>query len=137
MIQIEFISPKENSLIYFYIIEGACLLFFMFRLTLNFFQKISLNRTIEGLGYSICMIIYIMEIQNSSSINSVVFNIASILRFLPLLMNAMIHYSPIKKTKILRIIPLITNSDRLIEILRQIREMDIIKNDSAIDSQLE
>ena len=100
-------------------------------------KMVTIQKAIECAGYCICIVIYIVEIQDSRYAKSTLFKIGSILRFLPLLAMSLMQYTPKKKVKKFTVMPFKTNSERLIGVLRELREMDFIKNDPDIDSHLE
>lgn len=141
LIQIEFRSSLSPSFPYFEVIEAICLAVLILRLVLNLLNHgwgyISISRVIESLGLSISVVVLIIELAESDFIDSITFKIGSILRFFPLFV--WVVHLKFHKTNDSRfsVSPFKTRSERLIAVLRYLREIDFIKNDPSIDSQLE
>lgn len=140
LIQIQFIDNLGKSILYFNIIEGICLGIVIFRVILKIIEfRIEClipKRVIETISLILCVIVYIIEIYSDDLASMVVFKVVSILRFAPLLLIPKKTKNS-DKDKSFAIIPFKTNSERLVGLLRSLREVEWIKNKPKIDSELE
>ncbi|OMJ86076.1 hypothetical protein SteCoe_12432 [Stentor coeruleus] len=141
LFHIEFREVLNNVFIYFAIVEGFCLLIMLINLILNILKYkmkyITITKSLDSLALIIGILIFIIELINPEAYKSTIFKLGSIYRFMPLITLVKFKKPTQDDKKKFMILPFKTNSDRLINILRSLRAIEFISNDTLIDSQLE
>lgn len=141
LFHIEFRTSLGQAFIYFAIIEGICLIVMFINLIKNIshykIEHITIRNTIDALAVLIGITIFIIELILPYTYTYLIFKLGSIYRFIPLLTFKSKHKTTKQRQRRFSVLPFRTNSERLINILRSLRTLDFISNDTTIDSQLE
>lgn len=141
LVHIEFKNELTDGLVYFFIIEGFCLLIFVIRISLALTSQklkyMNFSHFIDLVGVLIGVIVFVLEIADPYFMERLIFKIGSILRFLILFALIKIVNPQQESSSKFSVTPCKTRPERLVGILRQLREIEVIKNNPYIDSQLE
>ncbi|OMJ69480.1 hypothetical protein SteCoe_32792 [Stentor coeruleus] len=141
LFHIEFREVFNYAFIYFAIVEGFCLSVMFMNLALNTFKYkmkyMTLSRSLDSLALAISIAIFIIELSKPEAYKTIVFKLGSIYRFMPLINLIKFKKNTQNNQKKFSVLPFKSNSDRLINILRSLRDIEFINADTLIDSQLE
>ncbi|OMJ90108.1 hypothetical protein SteCoe_7596 [Stentor coeruleus] len=141
LFHIEFRSNLGLAFIYFAIIEGICLIIMFINLikiiSKHKHEYFNIRNTIDSLAILIGITIFIIEFILPYTYTYTIFKLGSIYRFIPLLVFKFKNKTIKQGQRRFSLLPFRTNSERLVNILRSLRTLDFITNDTTIDSQLE
>lgn len=141
LFHIEFRSVLGPAIIYFAIVEGFCLLILSLNLLSNIFYHrlayFTIRKTLDSLAIAIAILILIVELINPNISSNSVYKLGSVYRFILLITIIKIKKSNPARQRRFSVLPFRTNSERLINILRSLRNLEFINSDPLIDSQLE